>query len=173
MVKMMRSWTLPQSTRYHSVTQTQVACRASAGIDRAIPRPPIATRKVVPVVGTRHGKPHREHCIAGYGTQRDVALVLCDDDAVGDVEAQPAPLAYLLGGEERLEDAGLDLRRDSKTVVADLDHRILTLLARANAQLTFAIHGVDGVVDQIGPDLVQFGASGGNSRQRAIVVPHD
>ena len=80
--------------------------------------------------------------------------MLCDDDAVGDVEAQPAPLAYLLGREERVEDAGLDLGRDSGAVVADLDHRILTLLPCANTQLTFAIHGVDGVVERIGPDLV-------------------
>ena len=41
----------------------------------------------------------------GPGVDADVAVVLLDDDAPGDVQAKPGALADGLGGEERLEDA--------------------------------------------------------------------
>ena len=57
------------------------------------------------IADTLDGQPYRKHGVARGGPQRDVAVVLRDGDAVGDVEAQSAALTHVPGREERLEDA--------------------------------------------------------------------
>src|ERR1039458_1640392 len=94
------------------------------------------------------------------------------NDAVGDIEAQPAALAHVLGGEERLEDARLYLGRDAGSVVADLDHDVGAVASRLNSQLAFAVHGIDGVVYQVGPDLVEVAAGGADRKSTRLNSSH-
>ena len=76
------------------------------------------------------------------------------DDAASGVEAEAGTLANPLGREERIEDSGLDLRRDSGAVIADLHQDAVEFPCRSNSQFTFCPHSVEGVIDQVGPHLV-------------------
>src|SRR3954447_7121299 len=86
---------------------------------------------------------------ARTGVDADVAVVLLDDDAPGDVQAQPGALADVLGGEERLEDARAHVLGDARTAVGDLDDGVAAVAARADRQrpraVTGRLHGADGV----------------------------
>ena len=99
-------------------------------------------------------------------------MVFADDAARG-IQPQTGPLPDALGGEERLEDAGLHVGRNAGPVVANLDQHAVQLVASAHPQLTLSIHSVDGVVDEISPDLVQLASISANMRQVGIVVPSD
>ena len=79
-------------------------------------------------------------------------------DALDGVEAETGALSDALGGEKRFEDMGADVRWNSRTVVDDLDHDPLVIAIRADFQFALAIHGVDRIVDQVGPNLVEFAA---------------
>ena len=52
----------------------------------------------------------------------------------------------------------LDFRRDSWTVIADLDYHAIVILVGTNSQLTLSTHRIDRIVDDVGPDLVEFAA---------------
>src|ERR1039458_7218345 len=75
-----------------------------------------------------------------------------------------------LVSEELLENMGLDFRRDARSVVADFDQQAIQLAGGADAQFALALHGVDGVVDQVGPDLVQLAAARADLRQAAVEI---
>ena len=57
---------------------------------------------VAAVGGGRHQGQHDDEAgIAGPGFDPDIALVLLDDDAPRQIQAEPGALAERLGGEER------------------------------------------------------------------------
>src|ERR1700691_4870975 len=91
-------------------------------------------------------------------------------DAADGLETQPGALSDTLGGEERLEDMRLDFRRNSRSVVGYFHQQTIQFTRRADAQFALAIHSVDGVVDQISPDLVQLAAAHANLRQRTVEI---
>ena len=57
--------------------------------------------------------------------------------------------------------------------VADLDQHAIAVAGRADRQGPFAAHGVDGVVDDVGPHLVQLAAPGADLGEGAVVVTDD
>ena len=85
-------------------------------------------------------------------------------------ETQPGSLPHSLGGEERLENMVLHFRRDARSIVGDFDQQAIDLARRADTQLALSLHGVDGVVDQVGPDLVQVAAARADLRQGAVEI---
>jgi len=88
---------------------------------------------------------------------------------VGNIEAQARPLADRLGGEERLKQPRLNLRRDTRTAVSELDQRVVALTARGNDKVATALHGVDRIVDNIGPYLIELAAVRLKTGQASIV----
>src|SRR5579864_2975094 len=92
------------------------------------------------------------------------------DDAVDSVEAQPGAFAHGLRGEERLEDARLNLGWNALAIVDDLHQHVVAFDHRADLEFALSLHRVGGIVDQVGPHLVQFAAIGRNARQIRIVV---
>src|ERR1017187_10692713 len=82
----------------------------------------------------------------------------------------PGALPDTLGGEERLENMGLDFRRDARSVVAGFDQQAIQLAGGADAQFALALDGVDGVVDRVGPDLIQLAAARADLRQGAVEI---
>src|SRR5438093_4144680 len=91
---------------------------------------------------------------------------------VDGVEAQARTLTYRLRGEERFEDPAANLRRNSWPAVANLYEKPSKLGRRSHHQLAASVHGVDGVVDEIGPDLIQLAPMGADRTDRAIIFPN-
>ena len=97
----------------------------------------------------------------------DGAAILLDD-AMHDAQAEASAYADGLGGVEGVEDLGLAFDGDAGAVVADADAEVSLLFTvgerflcpGANADATALRDGVDGVVEEIGPDLIEAGAFG-------------
>ena len=97
-------------------------------------------------------------------------MVLVDDDAPGDVQAQPGALADRFGGEEGFEDPRDVLGRDARAGVADLDLGGVVVPAGADGERARPVHRLDRVVDQVRPDLVELRAVHRHVGQRAVVL---
>src|SRR6202044_1338948 len=85
--------------------------------------------------------------IAWGGFDGNLAAMIAHDTGSG-FEAQARALSDALGGEERLEDAVANFRRDARPIVADFDQQAVQLARRADTQLALGLHSVDGVVDR-------------------------
>src|SRR6478672_11008019 len=107
-------------------------------------------------VGGVDREAHAHAGVARPGLDLDRPAVAIDDDAVGDVEAQAGPAADVLGRVERLERSLLHLRAHARAGVTDLDDDGLSVETRRDGEGADAAHGVDGVVDEVGPDLVEL-----------------
>src|SRR3989304_2302283 len=81
------------------------------------PRPSSPTMSYLPTCAGRSA------VLRGAVAPPAVAL----DDLVADREPEPGALADLLGGEERVEDLGQDLRRDAVPVVGHLHRDVLAI----------------------------------------------
>ena len=62
----------------------------------------------------------------------------------------------------------MDLRRNADAVVDNFDHHLAVFQARADADFPGAIDRMNRVVDQIGPNLIQFVPISHDARQRPI-----
>ena len=106
------------------------------------------------------------------------------DDPIDGGEAESCSLAYLLGGEKRLEDAGLSLRIHPASGITDRQHgiggRFLQTLATTvccrpfhiigglNGKPTPLGHGIAGVHDQIHDGLFNLSRIGFDRPQLRI-----
>ena len=95
--------------------------------------------------------------VAGFRADLNIAPVLLHN-SLNRVEAEPGAFPNSLGGEERFEDVRLYVGRNSRTVIGDLNHDAIVLAIGSNSKLAFATHGVDGIVDDVGPNLIQLAA---------------
>ena len=99
----------------------------------------------------------------------DLAVVVADQ-APDDVEAQAGALPDRLGGEERIEDALADLGRDAGSVVDDADDDALPLAVRRHLDAAGIRDGIERVVDQVRPDLVELADEAANAREVGLDV---
>src|SRR5208337_4522002 len=107
------------------------------------------------------------------GVDGDRAAVALHDDAPCDVEAQAGAFADVLGRVKGLEGAGRHLRRHARAGVADLDDDVVAFGPGRQPERARAGHGVDGVVDEVGPYLVQLAGVCLDPRDVCAVVTHD
>lgn len=72
-------------------------------------------------------------------------------DAATEHQAHAGPLAVMLGGKERIEDAAKHLRRNAGRVVTHLQHIGIALTPGGNLDLPLSgdLDGVQGVLDEI------------------------
>src|SRR6266511_1728897 len=125
-------------------------------------------------LGLLYGKDDLESSIPRRRLQSDLAAMAADDDLPRDVQAQAGPFPDLLGGEERLEDAGPDLVGHPGTGVPDLDHDAIVLDGGgSHRELAVPAHRVGRIVDEVRPDLVQLSGKSRDPRQAAVVVTDD
>src|SRR6266487_3719323 len=106
---------------------------------------------------------------AGY-VRLELPAAPTSQEAEGEAEA--GAFADGLGGVAGLEDVGADGVGDTWSGVADLDQSAVAVAAGPDRQGAVAVHGVDGVVDQVGPDLIQLARVGEQLWQRAVVVAY-
>src|SRR5215469_2907391 len=78
--------------------------------------------------------------LARNGLDADLASHILDD-AVHNIEPKPGALADSLGSEKRLEDAGLNVCRNSRAVVGNFYEDKIVLARRADGQVPAAVHG--------------------------------
>src|SRR3981189_1114999 len=107
--------------------------------------------------GFRQRKPYLKTCVPWFRIDLNVAPVFFHD-ALHRVEAKPCSLPYSLGGEEWFKDVCLNLGRNAWTVVADLHHNATVVLIGSHSKLAFSAHGVDGVINDVGPHLIELAA---------------
>ena len=69
---------------------------------------------------------------------------------MGYVQPQPRPLAGRFGSEKSVENSGLNLGRDSRPVIDDVDLDAALGGVGGDRDLSLAVHRVCGVVDQVG-----------------------
>ena len=81
---------------------------------------------------------------------------MCAHDAVDGIQAYSRSFTDALGRKERLKDMRLYRIGNTGTVVDDLDENEIELSGSSNNQLALASHGIDGIVNEVGPDLIQF-----------------
>src|SRR5215203_3208669 len=82
---------------------------------------------------------------------------------------RPVPLPVLCGV-ERLECAGRDVRWHAGAGVADFNDDVFPVSPGRYSQSAGAVHRVDGVIDEIGPHLVEFAGVGVDPGDDAVVT---
>src|SRR5260370_41210612 len=107
--------------------------------------------------GFRQRKPYLKTCVTRFRIDVNIAPVFFHD-ALPRVEGQPGSLAYSHGGEKWFKDVRLNLGRNPWTVVANLYHNTTVVLIGSHPKLASSAHGIDGIVDDVGPDLIEFAA---------------
>src|SRR6266851_2362349 len=121
--------------------------------------------------------------VARFGGEVNGAPVLLDD-AVNDPKSKSRTDAYGLRGVERVEDVGLDIVRNAAAVIGDANAEVRARLIRtgdrflrpcAHSDAAALGYGVDGVVEQVGPYLVQTGRLRMQQRQIGgkVLLDHD
>ncbi len=60
------------------------------------------------------------------------------------------------GCEKRFKDVGLHVVGNSRTVIANLNHNAIVIAVGSDAKLALAVHRVNRVIDNVGPDLVEL-----------------
>jgi hypothetical protein len=111
-----------------------------------------------------HWQPNFEACFAGPGFKFNFTAMTVAHDAIADDQAKTSAGADGLRREEWFEEMRLHVSRNSGAIVHNFNNDLIILQTRADADLSCAVHGVNGVVDEIGPDLIQFAAVGRDAR---------
>ncbi len=105
------------------------------------------------------GQADDEAGVAGLGLDFKLSGKFLRDDAVDDFEAEAGSGALRLGGEERLEDVGKNFGRNAGAVIADADDEPIGLGPGGDFELCAVRRSIDGIVDEVGPDLAEGGAA--------------
>src|SRR5277367_4397400 len=110
--------------------------------------------------------------VAGSGRNTDLTADILDD-AVDDIETEACAFANPFGSEEGIKDAPERFRRNARTVVGNFDENVVVFAGGVDSELAAFFHSVGGVVDDIGPDLIEFAAAGHDLGQiRSVVANH-
>src|SRR5579871_1351326 len=120
----------------------------------------------------RHGPPHRNlRTLFQRARNMNFAAVVADD-AGHDGEAQPRPLAALLGGEEGVEHRVEVLGRDAAPLILHVDLEKSTfwtsLAARRDRHPAALARGVAGVEQQVDQHLLELVRVGRHVRERGV-----
>src|SRR5438046_1379219 len=92
------------------------------------------------------------------------------NDPAHDVESKSGAFAGVLGSKEGIKDPRYQLRWDTRAVISNLDDYDILCASRPDGNLPSAFIRVDGVVNQIGPHLVQLSPVRSNWGHILVVV---
>ena len=91
-------------------------------------------------------------------------------DALNCVQTQARSLPYSLGRKEWLKDVRLNLGRNPWAVIADLNHNATVVAIGSHSKLAFSLHRVDGIINEVGPDLIELAAERIHQKRNTLVV---
>src|ERR1700722_4203955 len=94
-------------------------------------------------------------------------------DSLCRIQPESSSFSNPFRGEEWLKDMGSDFRCDARTVIANFYDNKVILAEGSYPQLTLPCHGVHGVLNKIGPDLIELTAKRiHQKRNRLVLAPH-
>lgn len=96
-----------------------------------------------------------------------------NDDAVGNVKAQSRSFTDRLRREKRIEDFALNIFGNARAVIGDFDDDVLIRIARFDRDGSLVFDGANGVVEEVGPHLVQFASIHSRLGQFFLIVAND
>ena len=85
--------------------------------------------------------------------------------AADDIEAETGSLPHGLGGEEGIEDARENLRRNAGAVVDDAHDDALTVAACIDLNAAAILNRIERVVDEVSPNLIELACESAHQRQ--------
>ena len=91
--------------------------------------------------------------------------VMAPDDSTRGIQSQPCSLSHPLGGKEGVKDVGQNIGRNPRPAVSNFHQHAVKLQCGPNPQLTLPLHGLDGIGDQVRPNLIQLAAVGADLRK--------
>jgi hypothetical protein len=94
---------------------------------------------------------------AGLGFKRNLAAMTAHDPIDG-VQTYSCSITDGLRGEEWLEEMRFHRIGNSRTIVDDLNENEVEFSGSSNNQLALTSHGINGIVNEVGPDLIQLAA---------------
>lgn len=94
--------------------------------------------------------------VTGAGINLNVFPVL-PHNSLDSVQAEASTFPYSFRREERLKNVGLHLVGNSRTVIANFDYSATVVAIGSDAKLALSVHSVNGVIDEVRPNLVRSG----------------
>src|SRR6185312_2494544 len=94
-------------------------------------------------------------------------------DALSCIQPQPGALTDGFSRKERFKDVRQNLLWNSGAIVGNLHNNARVFAIRAETELALAAHGVNRVVNDVGPDLIQFAAKRIHQEWNALIVALD
>src|SRR5579859_1968540 len=91
-------------------------------------------------------------------------------DSVGDLQAKTGAAPDRFGCEKGLENTRLDRGGNPRSIVRNLDQDVLILTGSTNPNRPAALKGIDGIINQIRPDLIELAAIDHNTWQTPVIV---
>jgi hypothetical protein len=107
--------------------------------------------------------------VTGLGTNLNISPVFLHH-SLGRIQAEARALPNSFGGEKRLKDVGLYLGGNPRAVISDLDHNTTILAIGSDSKLALSPHGVDRVVNNVGPDLIELAAKRIHEKRNALII---
>src|SRR6266581_3755545 len=80
------------------------------------------------------------------------------DQSSRDIQPKPCAFAYRLGGEKWIKDAITNLGRNARAIVDNPDYHSVALAIRDQIHAAALTHGVQRIVEQVRPHLIEFTA---------------
>src|SRR5258708_29666342 len=92
-------------------------------------------------------------------------------NSLNGVKAEPCPLPNSFGGKEWFKDVREYLGRNPRTTIANLNHNASVFAVGSNSKVAFSAHRVNSVVNDVGPNLIEFTPKRIHKKRNALVVP--
>src|SRR5262249_50835680 len=106
--------------------------------------------------------------VTRFCTELQAAPMLLDD-SLNRIKPQTGTLPHPLGRKKWLINARLNFEGNSRTTVANLNNHATVIPIRPNSKAALAAHGVNRIVDDVGPNLIQFAAEGIHHQRDGLV----
>src|SRR6266699_6232359 len=111
----------------------------------------------LPSAGVRNRECHAKFCSSWYRIQFNLAVMPLDQSS-RDIQPKPCAFAYRLRGEKWIKDAITNLGRNARAIVDNPDYHSVALAIRDQIHAAALTHGVQRIVEQVRPNLIEFTA---------------